>query len=399
MITPDSLPVNLADLDLSGKTVLETGSGRGAASRSLAALLSRHPGSHLVVTDISDASFDRLRQELAGYPITLEFIQTPAEQLQGIPDGSVDVVVCSYTLCAIETQPGRAARALERFCQVLKTGGLLLVEEEFPLEKAANPHQDLWAEKWRLLRAAQQASGQPPYRELDPHDLSSLCRLLGFEQVCWQASTARLLPEEFLPFFQERFTRLAPSLPLDSLQAGFSEWAARLHARAMQLGGMEIPYYRLSARKGWVHPKHISAACALITDQSGRVLMLRHHQRGWEIPGGQVEEGESLPDALAREVLEETGIAIRIDRLAGVYSNLKPPVKLIFGFLGQAVSGSLTTSPESPETAWVGRSDVLARLTHPAVYDRVKDLLEFDGRVVYRVYTTNPYQVVEVRSI
>ena len=69
--------------------------------------------------------------------------------------------------------------------------------------------------------------------------------------------------------------------------------------------------------------------------------------------------------------------------------------KLAFGFLGDYVCGELSTSDESIETEWVARHSVLQRILHPVIYDRMKDMLDFSGRVIYRVYTTDPYQVCE----
>lgn len=136
---------------------------------------------------------------------------------------------------------------------------------------------------------------------------------------------------------------------------------------------------------------HIVAASALITNSEGDVLLIKSPRRGWEPPGGQVEVGETLIDALIREIQEETGVTAEIGDLVGVYSNLKPPTKVIFGFIGAYIDGDLTTSHESPEVAWVARDEVLTLVTHPAVKVRLQDALEFVGQVIYRAYTPDPY--------
>lgn len=143
------------------------------------------------------------------------------------------------------------------------------------------------------------------------------------------------------------------------------------------------------------HPKHIVAVSGLISHSDGKILLIRGPRRGWEFPGGQVEEGENLIEAFQREVQEETGITASIGELVGVYSNIKAPTKLAFGFLGNYICGELTTSNESLETEWVARDSTLQRVSNPIIYDRMKDMLDFSGRVIYRVYTNNPYRVCE----
>ena len=46
--------------------------------------------------------------------------------------------------------------------------------------------------------------------------------------------------------------------------------------------------------------------------QGGRILFVEHPQRGWEIPGGHLEEHEQPEDALLRELKEETGMIGRL---------------------------------------------------------------------------------------
>ena len=139
-------------------------------------------------------------------------------------------------------------------------------------------------------------------------------------------------------------------------------------------------------------PKHIVAVAGLVTDRQGRVLMIRSPRRDWEFPGGQVEEGESLTDALRREVQEETGITVSPGALVGVYSNVKSHI-VMFDFLCDFVGGELTPSAESLEVAWVDREEALARILRPAIRDRMRDMLEFDGQVVYRAYAFDAGEV------
>ena len=91
-------------------------------------------------------------------------------------------------------------------------------------------------------------------------------------------------------------------------------------------------------------PKHIVAVDCLIRDTQNRVLLKRHPERGWEFPGGKVEVGEELIEALVREVREETGVEIEVRRLAAVYSNTLPFSLVLFSFLADYISGELRTS-------------------------------------------------------
>ena len=141
-------------------------------------------------------------------------------------------------------------------------------------------------------------------------------------------------------------------------------------------------------------PRHIVAVGGLVK-RDDQVLLVRSPRRGWEFPGGQVEEGEDLICALQREIDEETSVTVAVGGLVGVYSNVAPPQKVMFGFLTEWVAGDPQTSAESVEVGWFNRGQAVEMIEHPAIHDRARDMLQFSGRVVYRIYRTHPYQVLE----
>jgi len=142
------------------------------------------------------------------------------------------------------------------------------------------------------------------------------------------------------------------------------------------------------------YPVHIVAVGGFVTNKKGQILLLKSPRYGdWEFPGGQVEESETLTDALVREVREETGITIKLKSLVGLYSNTRTPSILNIDFICEYVSGEPKTSNESLQVEWVNREDALSLVRRDAIHRRLKNMLEFDGTVTYRAYFVDPNRV------
>jgi 8-oxo-dGTP diphosphatase len=141
-------------------------------------------------------------------------------------------------------------------------------------------------------------------------------------------------------------------------------------------------------------PRHILVASCLIRNEANEILLVKHYQRGWELPQGRIENGEELLEALHREVLEESGLRISDARLATIWSKLSEPSAVIFCFSADYLSGELTPSEETPELNWFPEHEALFMITHPVNQDRVKALLDNPGETQIKSYRTGPYQLL-----
>jgi 8-oxo-dGTP diphosphatase len=91
---------------------------------------------------------------------------------------------------------------------------------------------------------------------------------------------------------------------------------------------------------------------AVVVSDAGVLLTVRADLRGWELPGGSVEMRETPEEALLREMKEETGLQVAIERKVGDYvrTGFRPHTAKVY--LCRLVGGTLTTSTETRAAKW-----------------------------------------------
>ena len=132
----------------------------------------------------------------------------------------------------------------------------------------------------------------------------------------------------------------------------------------------------------------LPAAFAAVRNVAGEVLLVRRIDDGyWELPGGRLEVGESAAQAVIREVAEESGVAIALVGLSGVYSDpthvLLDPDGTVHQQLALCFHAVPSTSeyPQEPrpdgietqEAAWCAPAALVNLAMHPAMRMRVHD--------------------------
>jgi ADP-ribose pyrophosphatase YjhB (NUDIX family) len=97
----------------------------------------------------------------------------------------------------------------------------------------------------------------------------------------------------------------------------------------------------------------------VIKDATGRLLVIkRGHEPGaglWTLPGGRIEPGETDQQAVAREILEETGLQVACDRLVGSAElpGLDGAVIDVRDYLAVVTGGELAAGDDAADAAWV----------------------------------------------
>jgi ADP-ribose pyrophosphatase YjhB (NUDIX family) len=137
----------------------------------------------------------------------------------------------------------------------------------------------------------------------------------------------------------------------------------------------------------------LTAAGGCIRDEQGRVLLLRRSDGLWSVPGGGLEPGERLDQAVVREVREETGLEVEPVALIGVYSdpdysftypNGHQVQPIIAFFECRVVGGTLQPDgDEILEARYFGPQDELPPLM-VCCLAKALDAFAYDGRAFFR---------------
>ena len=122
-------------------------------------------------------------------------------------------------------------------------------------------------------------------------------------------------------------------------------------------------------------PKHIVSAAAIVINDKNELLLIKGPRRGWEMPGGQVEVGESLSDAAIRETKEESGIDIEIIKFCGIFQNVGNSICNTL-FLAKPVGGELIQTPESLDSGFFPIEEALEKVTWKDFRKRIEYCLK-----------------------
>jgi ADP-ribose pyrophosphatase YjhB (NUDIX family) len=123
----------------------------------------------------------------------------------------------------------------------------------------------------------------------------------------------------------------------------------------------------------------------VLVERDGKFLIVREGKKGrenmWNLPGGHVDNLETIAEAAIRETQEETGYKIELTGFLGIYQALYQAKDLnVAGpvFLGKVVDGEATTSSKHPEIKWVTAEELIVMANRGEFWTKYPPLLVKD---------------------
>jgi ADP-ribose pyrophosphatase YjhB (NUDIX family) len=127
----------------------------------------------------------------------------------------------------------------------------------------------------------------------------------------------------------------------------------------------------------WDNPKPVTIT--LVPMDGGLVLIRRKVNPGagmWALPGGFIEGFEKPAEAAAREVLEETGLAVEIDRVLGAFGARPGVNQVIFLFLAKPASGTPLPGDDATEARVFKRGEIPDDIAFPLHREAIRRWFE-----------------------
>jgi ADP-ribose pyrophosphatase YjhB (NUDIX family) len=130
----------------------------------------------------------------------------------------------------------------------------------------------------------------------------------------------------------------------------------------------------------------VPSVTAIVSDAGGGILMVHKTDNDlWALPGGGMNIGESIAQAVTREVREETGIDVEVTGIVGIYTDPGHVMAYDDGevrqqcsvcFTTRLLGGTLTTSSETSEIGFVAPENLDTLQIHPSMRLRIDRYLE-----------------------
>jgi len=240
-------------IDLNNKVVLEGGTSWGNTTRIIAnKIIENNWNTKLISVDIDDSHFNEIEQDVKKSYAQLELRKGDLSNLDFIPDQSIDVVICNYTMSSVNQFPLRVVKALKELYRVLKVGGQILITEEMPLWSIDNREYSYWSKRSRIIKSISVLKAMAHFNEIYPNDLEESLKIVGFNNIECQQFKEKINAELATKFLDKRKQTLikgSNDLENENVTKGFVEITEKLVKEFEGTEEFPAPAYIIKGKK------------------------------------------------------------------------------------------------------------------------------------------------------
>ena len=126
-------------------------------------------------------------------------------------------------------------------------------------------------------------------------------------------------------------------------------------------------------------------AHAVISNREGEILLLKANYGSfcWGLPGGGIDQGETILQGLIRECQEELGIIVQVEYLSGLYLHREIQAHVSIFRCHLPINAQIRLSDEHSAYHFFKLDEL-----QPIQKQRVEDCLNFQGQVAFRSFPT-----------
>ncbi len=242
----------LKDLDLRKKTILEAAVGAGGTVLSWAKQIWEQGGTSRITAvdiDLSGGWPEKIRERLGIFARYVELREADIFNLDFIESESIDIINCSDTIIFLNPRPLKLTKALIEFRRILKSGGLLFITSEVPVDDES----DFQWKRWNLSKAVYDLMGKTWATEPLKPELSTILSELGFriyssEEFPQKRDTRRY--GNTMDEWREMMKKAISSVPFDELRNHLVEAVENVYSSVLSEGFLTRPaMYALKCQK------------------------------------------------------------------------------------------------------------------------------------------------------
>jgi len=138
--------------------------------------------------------------------------------------------------------------------------------------------------------------------------------------------------------------------------------------------------------------KDVTVIAVIFSENKKKILLVKKRDVPvWVLPGGKVEENETLENAIIRETKEETGFDIKIIKKVGEYSPLNKLTKFTHLYECKIISGQSKITDETKDISFFNL-DNLPKYLPPPFHEWIQDAYRNENKLIKKKLTSITYK-------